>query len=248
MVYMGSKNRLSKELKVIIESYILKQGKDCLYIEPFVGGANLIDKIEHNNKIGYDINKYLIALLNYVKYNDIEYKEMSKEEFYNDWKYPFKNGTINKEDWEIGYVGFTKSFNSLFFSGYGEKSFNKKNNKIRKNGLNYHKNLIKQSKSELFKICNFNHSNYLDLKIPDGSVIYCDPPYKNTSKYNNNNFNHEEFWNWCIKNSEKNIILISEKEAPDCFISIFEKEITHSVSKNKKIIEKLFILDKKRIK
>ena len=44
MRYMGSKNRLSKELVPIINSYITTGTKG--YIEPFVGGANIIDKIK----------------------------------------------------------------------------------------------------------------------------------------------------------------------------------------------------------
>ena len=67
MRYVGSKNRLSKELAPIIQSYINDNCKG--YIEPFVGGANMIDKIKCDNKIGYDINNYLIALLNHAKIN-----------------------------------------------------------------------------------------------------------------------------------------------------------------------------------
>lgn len=37
MVYMGSKNRLSKELAPIIQSYITSETKG--YLEPFVGGG-----------------------------------------------------------------------------------------------------------------------------------------------------------------------------------------------------------------
>ena len=59
---MGSKNRLAKQLSPIIQSYI--DNVNCKgYIEPFVGGANMIDKIKHNKKYGFDTHKYLIALL-----------------------------------------------------------------------------------------------------------------------------------------------------------------------------------------
>ena len=55
MVYMGSKNRISKYLKPIIESYITPNA--AAYVEPFVGGCNMIDKIECIcPKRGYDIN------------------------------------------------------------------------------------------------------------------------------------------------------------------------------------------------
>lgn len=49
MVYMGSKNRIAKELIPIITKD-LKPNQ--WYCEPFVGGANMIDKIEHPYKLG----------------------------------------------------------------------------------------------------------------------------------------------------------------------------------------------------
>lgn len=61
MKYIGSKNKLAKELAPIIQSYITDETNG--YLEPFVGGANMIDKIAHKNKIGCDIHKELIALL-----------------------------------------------------------------------------------------------------------------------------------------------------------------------------------------
>lgn len=52
MVYMGSKNRIAKELIPII-----KIQPNQWYVEPFVGGANMIDKIQHPLKLGADSNK-----------------------------------------------------------------------------------------------------------------------------------------------------------------------------------------------
>ena len=48
MRYMGSKNRISKYIVPIIQSYI-NDNTNC-YIEPFVGGANMIDKIQCDKK------------------------------------------------------------------------------------------------------------------------------------------------------------------------------------------------------
>ena len=45
---MGSKNRLSKQIVPIIQNYIDKGYNG--YLEPFVGGANIIDKIEAEEK------------------------------------------------------------------------------------------------------------------------------------------------------------------------------------------------------
>lgn len=68
--YVGSKNRLSKEIAPIIQSYIDNMGEQCNgYFEPFVGGANMIDKIKCCHKYGSDAHKYLIALLRHVQNN-----------------------------------------------------------------------------------------------------------------------------------------------------------------------------------
>ena len=94
MQYVGSKNRLSKELAPIIQSYITEE--TVAYIEPFVGGANMIDKIKHHTKIGSDLHKELIALHNYNK------------DYY--------------EDWYAGLVGFCGSFGAKYFGGFARRS------------------------------------------------------------------------------------------------------------------------------
>lgn len=63
MKYMGSKARLSKDLAPIINK-IISDNDITTYIEPFVGGANMIQNINCNRKIGLDSNIYLIAMWN----------------------------------------------------------------------------------------------------------------------------------------------------------------------------------------
>ena len=61
MVYLGSKNKISKYIVPIIQSYI----NECTegYLEPFVGGANIIDKISHSNRIGYSVHNIFIIII-----------------------------------------------------------------------------------------------------------------------------------------------------------------------------------------
>ena len=66
MKYMGSKARIAKDICPIIQSFIDKSGA-YIYVEGFVGGANVIDKITCDTRVGIDKNKYLIALLKYVR-------------------------------------------------------------------------------------------------------------------------------------------------------------------------------------
>ncbi len=58
MKYMGSKNRHAKELLPII---LKDRQPGQWYVEPFVGGANMIDKVD-GNRIGADSNEYVAAL------------------------------------------------------------------------------------------------------------------------------------------------------------------------------------------
>lgn len=60
--YMGSKSRVAKYIVPIIQEKIDKNSVTT-YIEPFVGGCNVIDKIRCENKIGSDKHKYLIEML-----------------------------------------------------------------------------------------------------------------------------------------------------------------------------------------
>lgn len=62
MVYMGSKAKYAEYIVPILQKTI-DDNKVTTYIEPFVGGANVIDKIKCENRYGYDRSETLIALL-----------------------------------------------------------------------------------------------------------------------------------------------------------------------------------------
>ena len=100
MTYVGSKNRLSKPIAPIIQSYIdnMPDCRGCS--EPFVGGANMIDKIKCPCKIGNDIHKYLIALLNHVSETTDDLPDTITEEEYN----AVRTKTNNYPEWYEGLV------------------------------------------------------------------------------------------------------------------------------------------------
>ena len=62
MKYMGSKNRIARHLLPIMLSECEKHGI-TKWVEPFVGGTNMINKVPDSfERIGYDNNKYLIEM------------------------------------------------------------------------------------------------------------------------------------------------------------------------------------------
>ena len=41
-----------------------------------------------------------------------------------------------------------------------------------------------------------NCGSYLDYQYRDGDIVYCDPPYEDTAKYEKDGFNHKQFYDW----------------------------------------------------
>lgn len=116
MKYMGSKNRISKFIAPIIQKEIDKN-PDKLYIEPFCGGCNMIDKLNFKQAIAADLNQYLIALFsNLYRLENILPDKLSRED-YESVKTDYKNYTRTYKDWYIGAIGFLGSYNGKFFDG-----------------------------------------------------------------------------------------------------------------------------------
>lgn len=229
MVYMGSKNRIAKELIPIITKD-LKPNQ--WYVEPFVGGANMIDKIEHSYKLGADNNQYLIALLEAVQNGQELPEYITKDEYI-----AVKTNKDNYPDWYVGFVGFICSFKGKFFGGYSgiTVTANGTRNYIREKTANIQKQKLKD--------IQFECSTYNTLDIPANSVIYCDPPYNGTTKYKDS-FDSDAFWQWCRdKAKEGHTVYVSEYNAPEDFKCIWEKQINSNLGgRSKAAKEKLFTI------
>ena len=246
---MGSKSRIAKHIVPIIQGYIDNNDINY-YVEPFVGGANVIDKVVCKTRLGADKNKYLIALLERVKFGSPLYEEVSKE-LYDKARNAFNSGdTSYFEDWQIGNIGFIASFNGRWFDGgYAKTGYEKTSNglKLRNYYQEAKNNILTQAPS--LKDIEFIACDYRSMPVPyDKAVIYCDPPYANTKKYANaTQFDYDEFWQWCRKMSENNIVIVSEENAPDDFRCIWQQEVSRSIkAKDKsKSVEKLFVYNNK---
>jgi DNA adenine methylase len=86
-----------------------------------------------------------------------------------------------------------------------------------------------------------SNKSYDEIEIKPNSIIYCDIPYKDTSVYNNQEFDFNKFNNWCKKQTE--LLFISSYDMPEDFIPIaeFPHRSTLSATKNNPVIEKVFI-------
>lgn len=227
MKYMGSKNRIAQHILPIMLAY---RRPDQYWVEPFVGGGNMIDKVS-GNRIGADINKYLIALLKEMQKDNFSLPFVGEKEYQD-----IRNNKENYPDYIVGYAGFQLSFGAKWFGGY-------RRDKV---GIRDYQNEAQQnlkSQQNMIKDIDFYCCDYMELNIPWHSIVYCDPPYKDTTKYKDN-FDHIIFWQWCRDMVVKgHTVFVSEYNAPDDFECIWQKEIVSSLTKDtgrKKAVEKLF--------
>ena len=231
MKYMGSKNRIAKDILPII----LKDRKEGQwYIEPFVGGANMIDKVT-GNRVGLDTNEYLIEALKLIRDDPYSIPEIITESDYNNMK-------LNKNvDGLTGFTAFSMSFGGKFFGGYRRDKKGSKGciENMKTQTRRSRENAIKQS--PYLKGVHFEVKDYKKLITTEKCIIYCDPPYENTTKYRDS-FNHKEYWDWVRFQVKKgNSVFCSEYNAPEDFVCVWEKEISTTIGGSKKDIEKLFV-------
>ena len=240
MVYMGSKSKYAKYIVPVLQKCI-DDNKVTTYIECFVGGANIIDKIKCDNRIGYDRSDTLIALLAQAANNFDEVMKDGNRELWDKGKAYVKDGKMPEDMTlaEIGAMEFFVSFcNGGFPRGYA------KNTETR----NYYNEAYRNMKEQAPQLAGieFKCQNYWELdENTSGAVIYLDPPYVNTKIYgyaNQPKMDYNHFWNWVREISKKNYVFVSEQTAPEDFEVIWEQEVTRTTNKenNFKAVEKLF--------
>ena len=93
---------------------------------------------------------------------------------------------------------------------------------------------------------DFRCQDYETLDVPEGSVVYCDPPYKGTTKYQTSRFDHERFYGWCRRISGSCIVFVSEYEMPPDFNPVWERDVVVNLDGKsaKAAREKLFTIGK----
>lgn len=232
---MGSKARIAKDIAPIINR-IIKENDIDIYIEPFVGGANMIQHINCAMRFGYDNNSYLIAFWKAIQngWNPLQAVSMTKE-LYRD----IRDNKSKYAPEMVALAGFCASYNAKWFGGYAG-TVKTKINTYRNYYAEAVRNVLKQA--EHIKRIEFNTADYRDIVIRN-TLIYCDPPYQGTTKYKDE-FDHQAYWEWVRKMSEHNIVLCSEYSAPSDFKCIWSKQLTTTLDKNSrsKAVEKLFVI------
>jgi DNA adenine methylase len=213
MKYMGSKRRIVDDLLTII---LADRKPGQLYVEPFVGGGNMISRVS-GPRIGADIDEYAIEALKLIRDRLDEVPKSSTEK-----EYRVMRSSEDADKGMKGYYGYALSYGGKWFGGW-----------CRGEGRDYvgeaYLNAVDQSPT--LQGVRLVHSSYVDLVIPDDSIVYCDPPYSGSTGYGAS-FDRDLFWEWCREISKNNQVYISEYTAPDDFNLLWARELPSSLERD----------------
>lgn len=232
MNYIGSKAKYAKH---IIPHLIKYRTPGQFYVEPFVGGANILSEIT-GNRIGADTNKYLIAMWKAVALGWRPKKSYTMKD-YDDVK-----ANKDRDPVLTAYLGFTQSFGSKFLGTYA-RDLKACNASGQDRSVMAYLSSIKQFPK--LNGVRFFCCDYKALKVPPKSIIYCDPPYAGTYDYEMP-FDTAAFWKWAeVMSDQGHRVLVSEYEAPEGWEVLWNAH--HNVNLGNsgiKKLERLFIKPK----
>lgn len=232
MKYMGSKSRIAKHILPIM----LKSAYDnsiTTWVEPFVGGGNMIDKVpSYLKRIGYDVNPHTVQAMIGIRDFLHDLPDEVSEDYYRSLK-------GQPADPVTSWIRYECSFGSKFEGGYARNS---KGSNYALMGLN----LAKKQNASVQNV-EFYCGSYLNISFTENSIIYCDPPYQGTTGYKTGDFNHPEFWQWCRDMSNAgHVVFVSEYNAPEDFIEVWRGQVKTNFASNRNqathsAVERLFI-------
>ncbi len=103
--------------------------------------------------------------------------------------------------------------------------------------LEYLQHLEKLRELEWLPQLELKTSSYLEYEYRDGDIVYCDPPYENTNKYDED-FNHQEFYNW-VRTANFPIFFSSYEIQEEGICRVLEIETRSTLSSARNAVRKI---------
>ena len=234
MRYIGAKYRIRKQLIDFLLNYI--EDTDC-FIELFCGSCNLTLDLFESMQF-WRPSKLIL--------NDFhtDLMKMWKAVIEEGWVPP---NSITEEEYEAlrnaepsalrGFVGHACSFGGIWFSKFAKTSDNRNYCLNGKNSIMKIAKILVESNTDI-EIYNLS---YEQVPVPDGSLVYLDPPYLNTAKPGaGNEFDHEKFWQYVRELSSRCMVFVSEYVAPEDFECVLEIPVSLDMGNRESRVERLF--------
>jgi len=224
MHYFGGKQKIAQLLSLYLES--IRQGR--VFVEPFCGGCSITSRMS-GERLASDANEPLINLYKALQAGWLPPDTLTEDE------YRTLRRAADASNPLTAFAAIGCSFSGKWWGGYARDN----------TGRNYCKNaknsLLK--KMATMQGVGFTCGSYLNI-APVGRLVYCDPPYENTTGYAGiPKFSHADFWAWVRETSKSNVVVVSEYNAPEDFRVVWSKDTTTDIrtkSGREARVEKLF--------
>lgn len=206
MQYLGSKHKIGKALA----AYLHTRSAGRYFVEPFCGALNVTRHLT-GPRIASDASPYLFSLYSALRSGWVP-PDVLTEDTYRALKQR-KDPT----DPLTAFAGYGCSFGAKFFGGYARGGRDYSYAGAAKGSL-----LAKmaQCTEALFACCSYDALPF----SPHQAVLYCDPPYANTTGYSAvGAFDSAKFWAWCQSQVRLGaLVFVSEYSCPVHHQVVFE--------------------------
>lgn len=221
MRYLGGKKRIGREIAEVLEK-CASPTSVCGYVEPFCGALGvMIHMLKKDYKVyeAYDLCKDLILLWKEIKAGQFVYPNSVTEKTWSRYRKSSKDKKKPPSSMKA-FMGFGLSFGGVWFSSYGDNYTQNSGRSVFKETVQS----LKDMEPYIKKINKIGCKSYTAHKF-ENYLIYCDPPYKNTSGYDAVcEFDSGMFWETVRQWSKNNIVIVSEFSAPKDFLCVWKKK------------------------
>lgn len=221
MKYKGSKARFAATITEILRH---ERKKGQWFVDLFCGACSIVELMQHK-RIANDLSTSIYGLMTAIQIGWEPPEIVTFQEYIKAKEFP-------TPDYLKGFIGFGCTWGGKYFDGFARDPAG-----LRNYADESRRSLLLQ-KDKLQRVV-FTNLDYRAVFLPPQSLIYCDPPYMDTSDYGGN-FDHNVFWKWCGKKvDEGHTVFVSEYQAPANWDCVWSTDTVNNLN-NETVIEKLW--------
>lgn len=217
MQYLGGKSAIASKLADFIKQ---RHPEAKRVIEPFCGGGAMTVALAQRFETveASDVHPDLILMWQALKEGWQPPGQLTEREYME-----LKTAAPSALR---GFAGFGCSYGGKWFGGFA-RSVGRSHVDESKRGMLHD--------AALMQNVNFQNRDFSTSSVQAGDVVYCDPPYVETTKYASN-FSSYKFWftvrNWTKLGAH---VYVSEYRAPMDFERVWQSDVTSNMRKDKGI-------------
>lgn len=217
MQYQGGKARPGKHIATILAKGLAAGTGN--YIEPFMGACGVARHVAPHavSMTLSDASEDLVLMWRAVRDGWEPPREMSRERYAE-----LRHAPPSPDR---AFAGFAMSYAAKWFRGYAEYSPQKRLTQPN-SYCEASANVILQKVADLSRCprVSINMNDYRHARPKVGDVVYCDPPYAGTERYNHVAFDHATFWDTMREWDDKHVfVFVSEFTAPAGWVRVWGK-------------------------